>query len=69
MSLLKTALFATAIYGTYRLLTDRDELTGKTVIDDLQDRIHLLRLQAKQIKTEVETAFDDLKEPTHQTLN
>lgn len=38
MGLLKTALIGAAIYGAYRYLTDKDELTGRSTLDNLKDQ-------------------------------
>lgn len=38
MGLLKTALIGAAIYGTFKYLTKKDELTGRSTLDDLKDQ-------------------------------
>jgi hypothetical protein len=38
MGLLKTALIGAAIYGAFKYLTKKDELTGRSTLDDLKDQ-------------------------------
>jgi len=38
MGILKTALIGLAVYGAVKYITKKDELTGKSIVDDLKDK-------------------------------
>lgn len=38
MGLLKTALIGAAVYGAVKYLTKKDELTGKSIVDDWKEK-------------------------------
>lgn len=38
MGLLRTALIGAAVYGAFKYLTKKDEMTGKSIVDDLKDQ-------------------------------
>jgi hypothetical protein len=59
MGLLKTALIGAAIYGAYRYLTDKDELTGRSTFDDLKDRAPEVIDKLKGYKEELNMKFNN----------
>jgi hypothetical protein len=38
MGLIRTALIGAAIYGAFKYLTQKDGLTGRSVLDDLKEQ-------------------------------
>jgi len=57
MGLIKTALIGAAIYGAVKYLTKKDEITGRSVVDDLQDKAPEWIEKAKGYKNDLEAKF------------
>lgn len=38
MGIIRTALIGAAIYGAVKYLTKKDELTGRSMVDDIKDQ-------------------------------
>lgn len=53
MGIIKSAILLTSAYGTYRLLTDKDPITGKTVLETFGDRFRNLLSKTSAIKENI----------------
>ena len=62
MGLLKKAIIGAAIYGAYKYITKPDEVTGKTIVDDLKEKAPEWIDKAKSFKDDLENKYikDDL---------
>ncbi len=62
MGLFRTAVIGAAIYGAYKYLTKPDELTGKTIVDDIKEKAPEWIDKAKSFKDDLENKYikDDL---------
>lgn len=38
MGILKTALIGLAVYGAVKYITKKDDITGKSIVDDLKEK-------------------------------
>jgi len=53
MGIIKSAILLTSAYGTYRLLTDKDPITGKTILETFGERFRNLLGRASTIKEDI----------------
>ena len=62
MGLFRTALIGAAIYGAYKYITKPDELTGRTMADDIKEKAPEWMDKAKAFKDDLENKYikDDL---------
>ena len=62
MGLFRTALIGAAIYGAYKYITKPDELTGRTIADDIKEKAPEWMDKAKAFKDDLENKYikDDL---------
>ncbi|RZL46597.1 MAG: YtxH domain-containing protein [Pedobacter sp.] len=62
MGLFRTALIGAGIYAAYKYLTKPDELTGKTIVDDLKEKAPEWIDKAKAYKDDLQAKYmnDDL---------
>ncbi|RZJ74033.1 MAG: YtxH domain-containing protein [Flavobacterium sp.] len=62
MGLFRTALIGAALYGAYKYVTKPNELTGRTMVDDLKDKAPEWIEKAKGYKEDLEAKYmtDDL---------
>ena len=63
MGLLKKAIIGAAIYGAYKYITKPDEVTGKTIVDDLKEKAPEWIDKAKSLKNDLEGKYlnEDVK--------
>lgn len=68
--ILKTAVYITALYGAYRLLTDKNPITGQTRLEALKDRAQELTDKATILKDEIveDVKAFTTKEPSPKTV-
>ncbi|MHA4895839.1 YtxH domain-containing protein [Pedobacter sp. PWIIR3] len=59
MGLIKTALIGAAVYGAIKYITKKDELTGKSIVDDLKDKAPEWVDKAKGYKAEMENRYNN----------
>ncbi len=57
MGLLKKAIIGAAIYGAYKYITKPDEVTGKTIVDDLKEKAPEWIDKAKSLKNDLEGKY------------
>lgn len=57
MGLFRTAVIGAAIYGAYKYLTKPDEITGKTIVDDLKEKAPEWMDKAKSLKDDLEKKY------------
>lgn len=57
MGILRTALIGAAIYGAVKYLTKKDELTGKSVVDDIKEQAPEWLEKAKGYGDEISRKF------------
>ena len=55
MGLLKTALIGAAVYAGIKYITKKDEITGKSVIDDLKEKAPEWKEKAKEYQRDFES--------------
>ena len=60
MGILKTALIGLAVYGAVKYITKKDELTGKSIVDDLKDKAPEFMDKAKSYAENMGGKADDL---------
>ncbi|WP_219223506.1 YtxH domain-containing protein [Pedobacter antarcticus] len=65
MGLLKTALIGAAVYGAIKYITKKDH-TGRSIVDDLQDKAPEWVDKAKRFKDDLDakyqnTSYTDIK--------
>lgn len=53
MGLLKKAIIGAAIYGAYKYITKPDQVTGRTIVDDLKDKAPEWIDKAKSLKNDL----------------
>lgn len=63
MGLFKTALIGAAVYGAIKYLTKKDE-TGRSIVDDLQDKAPEWMDKAKQFRDDLDTRFQKTGQKT-----
>ncbi|MCX2574917.1 YtxH domain-containing protein [Pedobacter sandarakinus] len=54
MGLLKTALIGAAVYAGFKYVTKKDQITGKSVIDDLKDKAPEWKEKTKGFQRDLE---------------
>ena len=54
MGLFRTALIGAAVYGAIKYITKKDDLTGKSIVDDLKDKAPEWVDKAKNFKQDIE---------------
>ncbi len=57
MGLFRTALIGAAIYGAYKYITKPDEITGKTIVDDLKEKAPEWMDKAKALKEDLQAKY------------
>ncbi|TDG35998.1 YtxH domain-containing protein [Pedobacter changchengzhani] len=57
MGLLKTALIGAAVYGAIKYITKKDDLTGKSIVDDLKEKAPEWVDKAKNFKEDLQADF------------
>lgn len=57
MGLFKTALIGAAIYGAYKYITKTDDVTGKSIVDDLKEKAPEWIDKAKAYKEDLEVKY------------
>ena len=62
MGLFRTALIGAGLYAAYKYITKPDEITGKTIVDDLKEKAPEWIDKAKTYKEDLEAKYlnDDL---------
>jgi len=60
MGLLKTALIGAAVYGAIKYITKKDELTGRSIADDLKDKAPEWIDKAKGYKSDLQARYNNL---------
>ncbi|RZK75795.1 MAG: YtxH domain-containing protein [Pedobacter sp.] len=60
MGLLKTALIGAAVYGAIKYITKKDEITGRSLADDLKDKAPEWIDKAKGYKEDLESRYNNL---------
>lgn len=62
MGLFRTALIGAAIYSAYKYITKPDDITGRTVVDDLKEKVPEWIEKAKAYKEDLQLKYkkDDL---------
>ncbi|MDQ7949661.1 MAG: YtxH domain-containing protein [Pedobacter sp.] len=58
MGILRAALIGAAVYGAYKYLTKKDELTGRSIADDIQDQAPQWVEKIKGYKDELTTRMN-----------
>lgn len=58
MGLVKTALIGAAVYGAFKYLTKKDELTGLSKLDDIKERAPEWMDKLKSYTDEVAMKFN-----------
>ena len=53
MGLFRTAFIGAAIYGAYKYITKPDEITGKTIVDELKEKAPEWIEKAKDLKEDL----------------
>ena len=61
MGLLKTALIGAAVYGAIKYITKKDEITGRSIVDDFQDKAPEWIDKAKGYKQDLENKFNSVE--------
>ena len=59
MGLLRTALIGAAVYGAFKYLTKKDELTGRSTLDDLKEQAPEWIEKLKTYKEDLSTKFNN----------
>ena len=54
MGLFRTALIGAAVYGAIKYITKKDDLTGKSIVDDLKEKAPEWVDKAKNFKQDIE---------------
>ncbi len=57
MGFIRTAIIGAAIYGAYKYITKPDEITGRTIVDDLQDKAPEWMEKAKSLKNDLQEKY------------
>ncbi|MBC7567608.1 MAG: YtxH domain-containing protein [Pedobacter sp.] len=57
MGLIKTALIGAAVYGAIKYITKKDQLTGRSIVDDLKDKTPEWIDKAKGYKQDLESRY------------
>ncbi len=57
MGLFKNAIIGAAIYGAYKYITKPDEITGRTIVDDLKEKAPEWIEKAKSLKTDLQGKY------------
>ena len=57
MGLLKTALIGAAVYGAVKYLTKKDEISGRSIVDDLKDKAPEWIDKAKAYTNDMESKY------------
>lgn len=57
MGLFRTALIGAALYGAYKYITKPNEITGRTIVDDLKDKAPEWINKAKAYKEDLEAKY------------
>ena len=57
MGLIKTALIGAAVYGAIKYITKKDELTGRSIVDDIKDKAPEWIDKAKGYKQDAEARY------------
>ena len=57
MGLFRTALIGAAIYGAYKYITKADDVTGKSIVDDLKEKAPEWMDKAKAYKEDLEVKY------------
>ncbi|RZL30273.1 MAG: YtxH domain-containing protein [Pedobacter sp.] len=62
MGLFRTALIGAGLYAAYKYITKPDEITGKTIVDDLKEKAPEWIDKARAYKEDLEAKYlnDDL---------
>jgi|GEM_PF-725930 len=68
MGLIRTALIGAAIYGAVKYLTKKDEITGRSVVDDIKDQAPEWLEKAKAYKRDLTDKVDDLATDYRNTI-
>lgn len=58
MGLLKTAIIGAAVYAGFKYITKKDEITGRSVVDDLKDKAPVWKEKAKEYQRDFEAKFN-----------
>ncbi|MES2830346.1 MAG: YtxH domain-containing protein [Bacteroidota bacterium] len=59
MGLVKTALIGAAVYGAIKYITKKDDITGRSIVDDLKDKAPEWIDKAKGYKQEMEAKYNN----------
>lgn len=54
MGFIKTALIGAAVYGAIKYITKKDDLTGKSIVDDLKEKAPEWVDKAKSFKEDLQ---------------
>ena len=57
MGLIKTALIGAAVYGAIKYITKKDQVTGRSIADDLKDKAPEWIDKAKAYKQDAESRY------------
>jgi len=57
MGLIKTALIGAAVYGAIKYITKKDQLTGRSIVNDLKDKAPEWIDKAKGYKQDMESRY------------
>lgn len=60
MGIIRTALIGAAVYGAVKYLTKKDEITGKSVFDDVTDKAPEWIEKAKSKGREFQTKLNEI---------
>jgi hypothetical protein len=59
MGLIKTALIGAAVYGTIKYITKKNEITGRSIVDDVKDKAPEWIDKAKAYKQDAESRYNN----------
>ena len=57
MGFIRTAIIGAAIYSAYKYITKPDQVTGRTIVDDLQDKAPEWIEKAKSLKNDLQGKY------------
>lgn len=60
MGLLKTALIGAAVYGAIKYITKKDEITGRSIADDIKDKAPEWMDKAKGYKDDLQAKYSNV---------